>query len=79
MKPTETVEIKSSKCFTQSKFLKHKSSESGKNVLEDGCITGYIQPSTDQEQTAQETLSAEGNNRSSTDTVDTLCINEIQL
>lgn len=52
--------------------------------------TGYIQSSTDQKQTAQQTLSAEGNKRSFTDlftaiyftdifTVDMLNINEIQL
>lgn len=52
--------------------------------------TGYIQSSTDQKQTAQQTLSAEGNKSSFTDlftaiyftdifTVDMLNINEIQL
>lgn len=94
MKPTEIVEIKPSKCFTQNKLKKtpqtNQTLESGKNTLEDGCITGYIQSSTDQKQTAQQTLSAEGNKRSFTDlftaiyftdifTVDMLNINEIQL
>lgn len=61
-KPIQIVEIKFSKCFAQSKvgFFEKKQTqtlEPGKNILEDGCIMGYIQPSIDQEQAAQQALS----------------------